>query len=164
MNEPTTYSKVEVVGVAVRDAYPGPTFAFLTVLVGDKDYFDWACFEDGPLEIFRGTTKGTLCRIMGRLGKRKIKDSVPARYEIQLVCERIDVAQGQVSPPQRAPERPRQQQLNPYPGNQERFFQQGSKQPWQPGPPLAQQEHPQDRGSKEHPAQHDPDDQLWGEP
>lgn len=153
-----SYAKVEVAGVTMRDAFQGPNYSFLTVRVGDNQYFDWACNDDGPLDAFRGVRGGTLVRISGRLGKRKIKNSdpnAPARYEIQLNAERISFAPGrQPAPPPPQPQEGWTQGRNTDHREQRAYQPQGSKTAYQP----------QQAAQKQHPAQHDADDFFWGDP
>lgn len=132
-------------GVAVRDAFQGATFSFLTVRDGAKNYFDVACFEDGPLDQFRAIKGGAEVKISGYLTKRKVKNSEPARFEIQLVAVKVETRQPQQQP-QAAQQAPQQfWQQNPpmhayaQSGYQQPLYQQPSQQqPPQQQPPAYQ--------------------------
>jgi single-stranded DNA-binding protein len=84
-----------VTGVVVRDAFQGPTYSYATVREGERQYWDVACFEDGPLDLFRSLRSGTEVKVAGHLGKRKMKGNADQqgrdRYEIQLIAERVVV-------------------------------------------------------------------------
>jgi hypothetical protein len=114
--QPVSIFQVE--GVVVRDAHQGPTFSYVTIREGEKQYWDVACFEDGPLDAFRQLRSGAIAKIRGHLGKRKIKGFVDQngreRYELQLIADKLK-AREQALP------------LPPQPGQ------------WDPGPPQPQQ-------------------------
>jgi hypothetical protein len=112
MNEQWKPSSIfQVEGVAVRDAYQGATFSYVTIQEGEKSFWDVACFEDGPLDQFRTLRSGAAVKVRGHLAKRKMRDGdVPVvdskgrpRWEIQLIAEKIKALAPLVPAPRAMP-------------------------------------------------------------
>jgi single-stranded DNA-binding protein len=95
-------SRFRVQGVLSRDPFQGPNYSFLTVRDGDSTYLDVSCWEDGPLEAFRGLRSGMEVMVEGYISKRKVKNSEPLRYEIALVAETVRSRQPQYQQPVQA--------------------------------------------------------------
>jgi hypothetical protein len=117
--QPASIFQVE--GVVVRDAHQGPNFSYVTIREGEKQYWDVACFEDGPLDAFRQLRGGAIAKIRGHLGKRKIKGFVDQngreRYELQLIADKLQAREQalplQPHPGQWAPAAPSPPQYMP---------------------------------------------------